>query len=92
MANITIVLGLLSVITSTVRQIDKREDDAVAAGEEVWTGEFKLALALGIIEAVYTAANPTGVPFDKFKGTLISTINTIVAVFHSVGEFTRKKA
>lgn len=89
MTQIAAVVGLISVISTTINQIEKRGDEAKAAGEATWTGEFKLALAISIIEQVYNATVPV-VPFEQIKPTIISTINTLVAVYRAIGHFTKK--
>lgn len=90
MSNLAIVAGLLSVITTTVKQVEARSDAAKAAGEKVWTGEFKLALALSIIESAYNATKPT-VQFTIIKDTVVSVVGTVVHVFNALGQF-RKTA
>ena len=86
MSNIAIVIGLLSVVSATVKEIEARSEAAIVAGEKTWTGEFKLALALSVIEQVYNQTKPT-VSFETIKATLTSAIATIVAVFNALGQF-----
>lgn len=87
--NITIVAGLISAIITTIKTVEARSIEAKAKGEETFTGDFKLQLALGILEDVYNLTAPK-IPFNQIKDTVTTTINTLVAVYNALGLF--KKA
>lgn len=86
-----VVATLLSTIISVIKEVEKRSIEAKAAGEPVFTGSFKLALALGIIEDVYNATVPS-VPFDTVKSVVTGTIATLVSVYNALGIFKKSAA
>lgn len=86
MSNLTIVVGLVGTISTVIKSLEARAVEAAAAGEEKFTGAYKLELALAVIEEVYKSLN-LPVPFTTIKSTVTSTINTLVAIYNALGIF-----
>ena len=85
-----IVIGLLSVISETIKTVEAQSEAAKAREEELWTGEFKLALAKEAIKDVYNLTNPV-VPFETIVASIESAINSLVALYNLLGIFKKKK-
>lgn len=86
MTNLLIVAQIASAIATVIKTIETRSVEAKLKGEAVYTGEFKLALALAMIETVYNARGFT-TPFAQIVGTIKSTVSTLVAVYNALGLF-----
>jgi hypothetical protein len=90
MTNALIIAQILSSIVAIIKTIEARAEEAKANGEDVYTGEFKLELALQAIEAVYNTKQHSK-PFEVVRASIVSTVSTLVAVYNALGLFKKKK-
>ena len=82
-ANLALVASILNIIVTTVKEVEARSEEAKAAGEKVFTGEFKRELAVSIIREAFLLKNPgSEVKFDAALDAIKSTIATIVSAFN----------
>ena len=92
MANYVAIIGMLNVIVDTVQAVERRSEEAKAAGETIWTGQFKQELAVSIIRGAFLVKNPGGEgTFEAIVDGVKSTISTVVAAFNLLKIFTKKK-